>query len=558
MIGEGINRRRLLAAASASAFVVPLKVVANPAVGKADLVVRGGTFHTMDDAFPEADAMAVRGDRIVAVGRASDVEPLIGPATKVVDARGMTVTPGFIDAHSHPMMANEAVSVDVNVRTIGEVQTRLAGQADRTPAGHWVQAHMYDDTKFEEGRPLNRDDIDMVVRSHPVMVRHRGGHTGVVNSKAFEIAGIDESTPDPEGGRFVRENGRLTGKVAEHAMDVFFRVGTWPVVDRDTNRRGATLMSKRMAAAGLTSTTDAFGSRASWIAYIDALERDELHFRLAFMPGGSDPIYAELKALGMRSGYGNPMLRIGAVKYAADGSASERTMRMSTPFKGTDDYGILTMSQAEIDAAVDEAVASGFRIGIHANGDVTIDMVLGAYERVLKNWEGTNPRFRIEHCSLVTPDLLRRIKAAGVVPTPFYTYAHYHGNKWVDYGAERMNHMFAHRSFLDYGIPVAPASDFTPGPFEPMMALTSMVTRKDTQGRVWGPRQRIGIEEALRICTVNGAYASFEENIKGSLTPGKLADFVLLDADPVRTDPEALKDIGIVATYLGGRRTFEA
>jgi predicted amidohydrolase YtcJ len=189
---------------------------------------------------------------------------------------------------------------------------------------------------------------------------------------------------------------------------------------------------------------------------------------------------------------------------------------------------------------------------------VTIDMVLNAYERVLARWQGPNPRFRIEHCSLVNPGLLQRIKAAGVVPTPFYTYAHYHGNKWPDYGPERMNSMFAHRSFLDYGIPVAPASDFTPGPFEPMMALQSMVTRKDAKGRIWGESQRISVAEAMRICTVNGAYASFEEAVKGSLTPGKLADFVLLDQDPVKTDPDALKEIGIVATYLGGRPTYEA
>ena len=169
------------------------------------------------------------------------------------------------------------------------------------------------------------------------------------------------------------------------------------------------------------------------------------------------------------------MLRVGAVKYLADGSASERTMRMSQPFEGRpDDYGISTMSQAEIDAAVDDAVANGFRIGIHANGDVTIDQVLNAYERVLEDWDGPNPRFRIEHCSLVTPELLQRIKAAGVVPAPFYTYAHYHGNKWTEYGGERMRWMFAHRSFLDYEIPVAPASDYTPGPYEPMMAIQSM------------------------------------------------------------------------------------
>jgi predicted amidohydrolase YtcJ len=288
----GINRRRLMQGAAAGAALAPFGGgIANPAVGKADIVVRGGRFHTMDDRIAQAEAMAVRGDRIIAVGRASDIEGLIGASTRVIDARGLTVTPGFIDAHSHPMMANEAVSVDVNVRTISEVQTLLAGQADRTPPGRWVQAHMYDDTKFEERRPLNRDDIDMVVQSHPVMVRHRGGHTGVVNSRAFEVAGVDDSTPDPEGGRYFREDGRLTGKVAEHAMDTFERVGDWPVVDRDTNRQGATLMSKRMAAAGLTSTTDAFGQLASWIAYNDALDRDELHFRLSFMPGGNNTVY---------------------------------------------------------------------------------------------------------------------------------------------------------------------------------------------------------------------------------------------------------------------------
>lgn len=552
------TRRTLLRGAAAGTALWAAGPARGLATGKADLIVSGATFHTIDPAFSRVEAMAIRGDRILALGRKTEIEALAGAATRRIDARGLTVTPGFIDAHSHPLLFNEAVSVDVNVRTISQVQTLLAGQADRTPPGRWVQAHMYDDTKFEEGRPLNRDDIDMVVQSHPVMVRHRGGHTGVVNSRAFELAGVNDSTPDPEGGRFFRENGRLTGKVAEHAMDVFEAVGEWPTVDRETNRRGATLMSKRMAATGLTSTTDAFGRDDTWMAYVDALARDELHFRLAFMPGGNASIYQTMKDIGIRSGFGNDMLRVGAVKYAADGSASERTMRMSTPYEGTDDYGILTMSQAEIDEAVDDAVANGFRIGIHANGDVTIAMVLDAYERVLEHWNGPNPRFRIEHCSLVNEDLLQRIKAAGVVPTPFYTYAHYHGNKWPDYGPARMNNMFAHRSFLDYGIPVAPASDFTPGPYEPMMALQSMVTRKDTKGRVWGERQKISIEEALTICTINGAYASFEEHEKGSLTPGKLADFVLLDADPVHQDPDGLQQINVVATYLGGRPTFEA
>ena len=554
------SRRKILKTAVTTAVtgsLAPLWAAAQ--YGRADLVVLGGNFHTMDPNYPDVDAMAVRGDRILALGTQQDIQDLIAPTTRVIRADGMTVTPGFIDAHSHPLMANEAISVNVDFRSIAEVQAALRQQAENTPAGQWVQAHMYDDTKFVEGRELTRLDIDAVVTDHPVMVRHRGGHTVVVNSRAFEVAGITPATPDPDGGRYYREGGEFTGKVAEHARDALEAAGEWPAVGRETLRDNVTLISKRMAAAGLTSTTDATGDTHDWTAYMDALERDAMHFRLSFMPRGDDPIYAAMKSAGIRSGFGDSMLRVGAVKYLADGSASERTMRMSQPFEGRpDDYGISTMDQAEIDAAVDDAVAHGFRIGIHANGDVTIDQVLNAYERVLNGWDGSNPRFRIEHCSLVTPALLQRIKATGTVPAPFYTYAHYHGNKWVEYGEERMRWMFAHRSFLDYEIPVAPASDYTPGPYEPMMAIQSMVTRKDMSGRVWGENQRISVAEALRICTMHGAYASFEEDIKGSLTPGKLADFVVLAADPHDTDPDAIKEIQIVATYLGGTPTFEA
>jgi predicted amidohydrolase YtcJ len=557
-----MNRRHLIKAlpsalfASFGANTSTWAAAALPSLGRPELIVTGAQLHTMDDRHSGATALAIRGGRILAVGSDADIRALSSPNTKRIDARGLTVTPGFIDGHSHPLMANEAVSANVNVRTITEVQRQLARQADKTPDGHWVLGHMYDDTKFEEGRPLNIADIDAVVTSHPVMVRHRGGHTAVVNSAALELLGVTPSTPDPEGGRFFRENGQLSGKVAEQAMNLFNEVGTWPVIDRETMRDNVLLTSRRMAQSGITSTTDAAGRSEAWLAYTDALNAGAMDFRLSFMPFSGDPIYAAMKNASIRSGFGNNMLRVGAVKYVADGSASERTMRMSTPFEGTNDYGIATMSQDDIYQAVDEAVANGFRIGIHANGDVTIDAVLNAYERALTGWQGQNPRFRIEHCSLVNDDILKRIKATGTIPAPFYTYAHYHGNKWLDYGEERMQWMFAHRSFLDYGIPVAPASDFTPGPYEPLMALQSMVTRKDVAGRVWGERQRITAAEALRICTVNGAYASFEEDEKGSLTPGKLADFVLLDDDPLSVDSDAIKDINIVATYLGGRQTF--
>jgi predicted amidohydrolase YtcJ len=268
----------------------------------------------------------------------------------------------------------------------------------------------------------------------------------------------------------------------------------------------------------------------------------------------SGSLYEGLRSGGVYTGFGDEWLKLGGVKFIADGSASERTMAMNTPYVGRpDDFGILTMTQQEIHDAVEQAHRADFQIGIHANGDRAIDMVLNAYERVLKLWPREDPRHRIEHCSLVNPDLLRRIKATGTVPTPFYTYVHYHGNKWPEYGAEKMQMMFAHKAFLEYDIPVAGASDYIPGPYEPMMAIQSMTTRKDFQGRVWGPDQRITVDQALKICTLNGAYAGFEENIKGSITAGKLADFVILAEDPHTTDPDRIKEIEIVRTVVGGR-----
>ena len=559
---SSISRRKFLGTSAALPLGMGLSAGAaaqgSPLSGSASLVITGGRVLTMDSYDPVTEAVAVRGDRILAVGSNEDMLSLANSGTRRIDATGMTVTPGFIDSHSHPLFAEEAVGANVNLRRISDVQDALAAQAARTPPGHWVRGVMYDDTKFEDERPLDRNDIDQAVPDHPVYVGHRGGHTGVVNTMAFEIAGITNDTPDPEGGRYFRENGELTGKVAEHAREVFFNVGTWPVIDRAVRQQAATISSGNMAASGLTSTTDAYGSYDDLVAYQDAREAGELYFRMSFMPGGNSAVFDGLKTAGVRSGFGDSMIRIGAVKFGADGSASERTMYMSTPYEGTDDHGILTMSQEEIYEAVDDAVAHGFRVGIHANGDLTIDMVLKAYERSLRDHGGPNPRHRIEHCSLVNPDLLRRIKAAGVVPTPFYTYAHYHGNKWVDYGEEKMENMFAHKSFLDYGIPVAPASDYTPGPYEPMMALQSMVTRKDVRGRVWGPSQRISVTEAMRICTVHGAYASFEEGIKGTLSAGKLADIVILEKDPHDVDADEIIDIRIVRTILGGRTVHEA
>jgi len=526
---------------------------------RADLIVSNGRVYTMDGDLPLAQSVAILGDRIIAVGSNDETRSLQGPQTRIIDAAGCTVTPGFIDAHSHPDGSNEVTGADVDLRSIREIKAAMHAEAGGTPPGQWVIGNKYDDTKLVEERPANRHDLDEAVPLQPAIIRHRGGHTAVLNTRGLEVAGIGKDTPDPEGGHYGRENGELTGFVAEKALELVDQTGEWPEINRQVRQQGVAYMSRSMVAAGLTSTTDAAGSAESLVAYQDARAAGELLNRLSFMPYGPSPVYAHLKAAGIRSGFGDEWIRFGAVKYWADGSASERTMRMSTPFEGRpDDYGILTMSQAEIDAAVDDAVANGWRIGIHTNGDVTIAMALNAYERALSGWQGPNPRFRLEHCSLVNPELLSRIKASGAIPTPFYTYAHYHGNKWMDYGPEKMQWMFAHKSFLDYGIPVAPASDSTPGPFEPLMAIQSMVTRKDFKGRVWGPNQRITVSQAMKICTVNGAYASMEEHIKGSLTPGKLADLVILAADPHETPEDEIKTIRVLRTIVGGRTVYEA
>jgi len=561
---SNFSRRRFLGGAvtalpfGLTGSLAPKNLTAANVAGQADMLIVGKIL-TMNSYNPVAEAMTTLGDRVQAIGSLEEVMPFVGASTERIDARDHTVTPGFIDSHSHPLFAEEAVGVNVNLPRIEDVKQALARQALKTPPGHWVRGVMYDDTKYTDERALNKDDIDDAVKNHPVFVAHRGGHTAVVNSRAIEMAGLTIDSPDPFGGRFFRENGEFTGKVAEHAMDVFFKVGTWPIMDRNVRQEAVRISSKNMAATGLTSTTDAFGNKDDLIAYQDARRNGELSFRISFMPGGNSKVYSGLKEAGIGSGFGDEMIRIGAVKFSADGSASERTMSMSTPYEGKpEDFGILTMTQEEIFEAVEDAVAHDFRVGIHANGDIAINMVLNAYEKVLKNHKGVNPRHRIEHCSLVNDEILTRIKAAGVIPTPFYTYVYYHGNKWVDYGYDKMENMFAHKSFLDAGIPVAPASDYTPGPYEPMMAIQSMVTRKDIRGREWGPSQKISVSDAMRICTIHGAYASFEEGLKGSLVAGKLADFVILEKDPHEVNPDEIVNIKILKTVLGGESTFES
>jgi predicted amidohydrolase YtcJ len=523
-----------------------------------ELILHRGNVLTMDIAQPRATAIAIANGRILAIGSDAEVLARARPGTKRVDLGGMTVVPGFIDAHSHPASAglSHLREVDCDLRSIPAIQQALRERAARTPAGQWVLGFKYDDTKTAEARFLTIADLDAVAPDHPVFVVHRGGHTAYVNTLALKLAGVTDQTPDPQGGRFERDGaGRLTGRVAESGQDPFRLVipSTYTRADRQA---GVKLISQMVAKAGITSVHDAEGTIDDFKAYQDANLAGELGTRVYCGIIASE--VDQLIAAGVRTGFGDEWLRVGFAKAVCDGSISERTARLSQPYVGRpNDYGILVAGEDALYPIVRKVHDAGWQMGIHANGDYAIDLVLRIYERVQRENPRPDPRFRLEHCTVINDDLVRRIKTLGAIPTPFSTYAYFHGEKMREYGAERLNSMFALRSFLDAGIQPTLASDYPPGPFEPMMALQSAVTRTDMKGNVWGPNQRITVEEALRVFTINGAHASFEEHQKGSLEEGKLADLVVLGRDPLKENPGTLVTIPIQRTMVGGRWVYE-
>ena len=546
------TRRGFLQGASAFAVLPSFRT-------EADVVLHGGHVLTMDSRQPVAQAVAIADGRFLAVGSNDDVLNLAHARTTRLDLGGRTIVPGFIDAHTHPAYAGyrHLKQVDCDMRSIAAIQEALRARAANTAAGDWVIGFKYDDTKTSDGRRLTRDDLDAVSRAHPIVVEHRGGHTAYCNSAAFQKAGVTEKTPDPPGGRFDRDpaTGRLSGRAAETAKEAIdSQVPS--KLSRSERREGVKLISKMMSRTGITSVHDAGGSPDDLQAYQDA--RDEGDLSLRIYCHITAPYLDRMLAAGVRTGLGDEWVRVGAVKMVCDGSISERTARLSQPYIGRpDDRGILVTSEADLYKTAAKAHEAGWQLGVHANGDDGIDITLRVFERVQRERPRRDPRFRVEHCTLVNDDLVRRIKALGAIPTPFSTYVYYHGEKMREYGPERLESMFALRSFLDAGIKATQASDYPPGPFEPMMALQSEVTRTDMKGTVWGPRQRISVLEALQVGTLHGAYASFEERQKGSIEAGKLADLTVLGRDPLREPSETLITIPVERTMAGGRWMFE-
>jgi len=533
----------------------------------ADLVVYNAKVYTIDDGAPGAEALAIKGGRFTLVGSNESAKRLMGKGTQTLDAKLMTIVPGFIDCHNHAggnILLYEVLvgnPFTVEFVTIASIIEKLRAKAQATPPGFWVDGYFFDDTKVKDSRQLNVHDLDQVSKDHPVVVHHRGGHTSFYNSKALELANINKNTPNPAGGTYDRDaTGELNGRITDRARSVFEKVGKRATFTEEQkqqrNRDGLAHISKEFTRFGLTSVHHEGGDL---FALQQVRARGELRHRVSYEVSGS--MLEAMITNGIVTGFGDEWIKLGATsEHTADGSFSERTMAISRPYLDiTPPYkGNVTETQEDLNAWVERVHRASIQVNCHANGDVAIDMVLTAYERAQKLYPLPDPRPKITHCTLINDDLLKRIKACGAVPAPFTTYAYYNTDKFHFYGEDFMKRSMAYRSFLDAGIPAAAGSDFSPGPFAPLMGIQGMVTRTGWNGQTWGANQRISVDEALRVTTLNGAYASFEEKIKGSIAAGKLADFVILAEDPHVVDKEKIKDIEIVRTVTGGTTVYQA
>jgi predicted amidohydrolase YtcJ len=531
------------------------------AVFGADLIVINANVITVDPSKPHAEAFAVENGRISAVGSNAEIRRLATPSTKVLDLKGKTVTPGFNDVHLHP----RAVFADDSpystpwlgpdkVKNMDELIAALKKKAGDTPKGTLVGGDRYDDISL--GRFPNRHDLDRASTDHPISITHASGHVTSVNSYMLEASGITKDTKDPPGGSFDRDpDGTPNGVIREAARSLLKRQ---PRLEIPPNEETAGLVRcfREYAARGLTSVGIAGGTPASF-RQIQAVRDAGNPVRVGFM--FYEAHFPALRAVGLKSGFGDDLLRLTSIKVFHGNSLSGRTAWLSEPYSDRPGYyGIPpARSQEDLDKAFQEMHDGGWQIATHSNGDREIDMVLTAIERAQAKNPRPDPRHRIEHASVMTQALLDRAKKDGVILV-FHSYMWEHGEKLESYGEKRLAMMHPYRTAIDMGIHVAGHSDSTVSAADPLLRIQDMVTRRGSNGKEYGANQRVTVDEAIKVWTLDGAYATFEEKIKGSITPGKLADFVVLGADPNKVSPLAIKDIAVISTYIGGKLVFSA
>jgi len=529
-----------------------------------DLIICNAAIRTMNPAQARAEALAVSANRIVAVGTTEAIRALAGARTRLIDARGRTVLPGFNDSHVHWLSGGFALT-NVNLRDArspAEFAQRIAAHADRTPKGGWILGGEWDHENWP-GAPLpTKQMIDAVTPDHPVFVSRLDGHMALANSRALALAGVMKQTSDVPGGLIVRDGqGEPTGLLKDAAMELVERV--IPARSHEDKLAAARAATAEAARLGVTSVQDM--SAGDDVGLYQLLhERGELKTRIYAMR--SIVSWEVLGRTGVRAAFGNPWLRLGGLKGFSDGSLGSSTALFFAPYHDAPDTrGLLFDQMLPEGIMLERALAAdraGLQVMIHAIGDRANALILDLYEQVAARNGPRDRRCRIEHAQHLRAEDIPRFGKQHVVAS-MQPYHCADDGRWCDkrIGPERSRGTYAFRSLLDSGAVLAFGSDWTVAPLNPLTGLKAAVTRQTLDGKHpdgWNPEQKITLEEAIRAYTVGSAYAEFQEHLKSSLEPGKLADVVMLDRDIFAMDPGALDTANVVLTIVDGEVVWEA
>jgi predicted amidohydrolase YtcJ len=531
-------------------------------------VLVNGHIRTFDDADAVVEAILIEGDRIVTLGATSAVRDRAGGGARVVDLQGRTVIPGLIDSHNHLLATGlnlDAVDLS-HADSVAGVLASIRARAEAMPAAEWVvTSSRWHESQLAEGRFPTRDELDAVAPAHPVLLR-RGGHNVVANSLALRLGGVDESTPDPPGGTYVRRDGALTGHII--GAPAFARVaGRVPAPDTARMMTAIAAASARYAAAGLTGVIEPGLTPDQIAAFARAEAAGALSVRSVLMersvPGVTDADQARaVEAWGRLQGPDAPaparLARVGGVKIVADGGVETNFLR--DPYAYADDpeapRGKPQVSLENLVTTVRLAARSGRQLGIHCVGDAAIDLVLDAFEAADAETPIAPLRWTLIHMTLAGDDQIARARRLGLVLAVQQPLIYALGAGWVKYwGRERARRASPMRRFVESGLPVGGGSDSPVTPYQPLLGIWSSVTRATERAGVLGPEWGCTIAEALRLYTRGSAYCSFDEGQRGRLAPGYLADLTVLDADPLAVPIDDLPAIPVALTMCGGRVT---
>lgn len=531
----------------------------------ADLIINDTRVWTVDALRPEAEAVAVLGDRIVAVGSAAQVETWRGPQTRVVDAGGKRLVPGFNDAHVHFYDGGSQLdSVELNDATSAqEFARRIRERAAKTGKGEWVLNGDWDETKWSPAELPTKELIDSATADTPVAVSRYDGHMVLANSLALKLAGITAQTPDPDGGVIVRDaKGNPTGALKDAAMDMLFKAVPSPTYDQ--RRHAIERALAHAASLGVTSVQHMNPDYADIAIYSELLDEGKLTTRIYAAPLITQ-VDDQVK-IGIRRAFGGPYLRIGALKAYADGSLGSATAYFFEPFTNQpSNRGILSDEMHPISLMHDRmmrADAAGLQLCTHAIGDAGISAILDIYADIEKEHGSRDRRWRIEHAQHMAAKDFERFARLHVIAS-VQPYHAIDDGRWAEgrIGHDRAMRTYAFRTFLDHGVRLALGTDWNVAPLNPMLTLYAATTRATLDGKNpngWFPEQKLTIKEAIEAYTMGSAYAEFQENEKGSITPGKLADMVLLSDDVLTIDPVKIRDVKVLKTWVGGKVTYDA